>query len=65
MQNTLKLILDIDATLRCIIVNMTRYTIKEIAGLAGVTTRTLRYYDQIGLLHPAEVGGNGYRYYDQ
>lgn len=41
------------------------YTIKEIADLAGVTTRTLRYYDEIGLLSPAEVGDNGYRYYDQ
>ena len=40
------------------------YTIKEIADLAGVTTRTLRYYDQLGLLVPAEVGANGYRYYD-
>ncbi|GAH55302.1 unnamed protein product, partial [marine sediment metagenome] len=44
---------------------MMNYTIKEIAGLAGVTTRTLRYYDQIGLLPPAEIGGNGYRYYNQ
>ncbi len=44
---------------------MTRYTIKEIAGLAGVTTRTLRYYDQVDLLPPAEIGGNGYRYYNQ
>lgn len=41
------------------------YTIKEIADLAGVTTRTLRYYDEIGLLTPADTGGNGYRYYDQ
>jgi DNA-binding transcriptional MerR regulator len=41
------------------------YTIKEIADLAGVTTRTLRYYDQLGLLIPAEIGKNGYRYYDQ
>jgi DNA-binding transcriptional MerR regulator len=42
---------------------MVKYTIKQIADLAGVTTRTLRYYDQIGLLPPTEVGGNGYRYY--
>lgn len=42
-----------------------QYTIKEISDLAGVTTRTLRYYDEIGLLSPAQVGGNGYRYYDQ
>lgn len=41
------------------------YTIKEIADLAGVTTRTLRYYDEIGLLSPSETGDNGYRYYDQ
>jgi DNA-binding transcriptional MerR regulator len=41
------------------------YTIKQLADLAGVTTRTLRYYDQIGLLCPAEMGDNGYRYYDQ
>ena len=40
------------------------YTIKEIADLAGVTTRTLRYYDQLGLIIPAEIGENGYRYYD-
>lgn len=42
-----------------------RYTIKETADLAGVTTRTLRFYDQIGLLSPASTGENGYRYYDQ
>jgi len=41
------------------------YTIKEIADLAGVTTRTLRYYDQLGLLIPAEIGENGYRNYDR
>lgn len=41
------------------------YTIKEIADLAGITTRTLRYYDQIGLLCPAATGENSYRYYDQ
>lgn len=40
------------------------YTIKEIADLAGVTTRTLRYYDEIGLLNPAFTTENGYRYYD-
>ncbi len=41
------------------------YTIKELADLAGITTRTLRYYDQLGLLKPAEIGENGYRYYDR
>ncbi|NIW44546.1 MAG: MerR family transcriptional regulator, partial [candidate division Zixibacteria bacterium] len=32
--------------------------------LAGVSTRTLRYYDEIGLLSPSETGDNGYRYYN-
>jgi DNA-binding transcriptional MerR regulator len=40
------------------------YTIKELADLAGTTTRTLRYYDQQGLLKPARVEDSGYRYYD-
>ena len=41
------------------------YTIKEIADLAGVTTRTLHYYDEIGLLSPAGKADNGYRNYNQ
>lgn len=41
------------------------YTVKEIANLAGVTTRTIRYYDEIGLLSPTAIGENGYRYYDR
>jgi len=40
------------------------YRIKEIADLAGVTTRTIRYYDEIGLLTPVDIGVNGYRLYD-
>lgn len=39
--------------------------IGEIAKKSGVTVRTLQYYDSIGLLKPAEVCGNGYRYYDE
>ena len=39
------------------------YTITEIARLANVSTRTIRYYDEIGLLHPAEISTNGYRLY--
>jgi DNA-binding transcriptional MerR regulator len=41
------------------------YTVKQLADLAGVSVRTLHYYDEIGLLKPAEVGANGYRYYDE
>lgn len=40
------------------------YKIGEIAKQAGVTTRTLRYYEQLGLLAPSEVSTKGYRYYD-
>ncbi len=41
------------------------FTIKQIADLADVTTRTIRYYDQIGLLKPVEIRTNGYRYYNR
>lgn len=40
------------------------YTIAKLARLSGVTPRTLRYYDEIGLLRPARVS-NGYRIYGQ
>ncbi len=39
------------------------YRINELAEMSGVSTRTLRYYDQIGLLKPETVGENGYRMY--
>jgi MerR family transcriptional regulator, thiopeptide resistance regulator len=39
------------------------YTVKQLSNLAGVSVRTLHYYDEIGLLKPASVGQNGYRYY--
>lgn len=40
--------------------------IKEFADLAGVSVRTLHYYDDIGLLKPSCVDKNtGYRYYDE
>jgi MerR family transcriptional regulator, thiopeptide resistance regulator len=41
------------------------YTVKQLATLAGVTVRTLHYYDEIGLLKPSSVGDNGYRYYQE
>jgi MerR family transcriptional regulator, thiopeptide resistance regulator len=41
------------------------WSIQEIAKLAGTTSRTLRHYDDIGLLTPARIGANGYRYYDE
>lgn len=39
------------------------YTVHELAALAGVSPRTLRYYDRIGLLPPARLAPNGYRLY--
>lgn len=39
------------------------YTVKQLADLAGVSTRTLHYYDEIGLLEPSSVSENGYRFY--
>ncbi len=41
------------------------YSVKQLAKLAGVSARTLRYYDEIDLLKPETVGGNGYRYYSR
>jgi DNA-binding transcriptional MerR regulator len=40
------------------------YTVKQLSDLAGVSVRTLHYYDAIGLLNPTKVATNGYRYYD-
>ena len=40
------------------------YTVKRLSDFAGITVRTLHYYDEIELLKPTKVGTNGYRYYD-
>lgn len=40
------------------------YTVKQLSELAGVSIRTLHYYDEIDLLHPSKIGANSYRYYD-
>lgn len=45
--------------------NDEEWSIQQIAKLAGTTSRTLRHYDDIGLLAPSSIGRNGYRYYDQ
>ncbi len=39
------------------------YTVNQLAKLAGVSVRTLHYYDEIGLLAPSYVKDNGYRCY--
>ena len=41
------------------------YSIREVAKMTGVSTRTLRYYDAIGLLKPLYTNDSGYRYYGE
>ncbi|MBG9586210.1 MerR family transcriptional regulator [Cytobacillus firmus] len=41
------------------------YTVQKLAQLAGVSSRTLRYYDEIGILKPARTNSSGYRIYGQ
>ena len=41
------------------------YTVKQLADLAGVSSRTLRYYDSIGLLKPQRLTDAGYRIYTE
>ena len=41
------------------------YTVNRLAQVSGVSKRTLRYYDEIGLLRPERVNPNGYRIYGQ
>jgi DNA-binding transcriptional MerR regulator len=42
---------------------MRNFSVSELAQLAGVSVRTLHYYDKIGLLVPAQRTDAGYRYY--
>ena len=44
---------------------MTFYSIKQLADLSGISTRTLRFYDAIELFKPALIGENQYRYYKE
>jgi DNA-binding transcriptional MerR regulator len=41
------------------------YTVQKLGSLAGVSTRTLRYYDEIGILKPARINSSGYRIYGE
>ncbi len=41
------------------------WSIADVARMSGVTSRTLRHYDEIGLLPPAWIGSNGHRYYEE
>jgi MerR family regulatory protein./MerR, DNA binding. len=39
------------------------YTVRKLAGIAGVSPRTIRYYDEVGLLKPVRINSSGYRIY--
>lgn len=41
------------------------YTVNQLAKLSGVSSRTLHFYDEIGLLKPSFYGDNQYRYYEE
>ncbi|MDY0984252.1 MerR family transcriptional regulator [Microbacterium sp. CFBP9023] len=41
------------------------WSIQDIARFAGTTSRTLRHYDDVGLLPPSRIAHNGYRHYDE
>jgi DNA-binding transcriptional MerR regulator len=41
------------------------YTVQKLGRLAGTSTRTLRYYNEIGILKPARMNSSGYRIYGQ
>ena len=41
------------------------FTVKKLGTMANVSTRTLRYYDEIGILKPARINSSGYRIYGQ
>ncbi len=41
------------------------YTVQKLGSIAGVSTRTLRYYDEVGILKPARINSSGYRIYGQ
>lgn len=41
------------------------YTVQKLSRIAGISARTLRYYDEIGILKPARINSSGYRIYGQ
>ena len=43
--------------------NRKLFTIGQFAAIHGITKKTLMWYDEMGLVKPAAIGGNGYRYY--
>ena len=44
---------------------MMEYTVQKLGKMAGISTRTLRYYDEIGILKPLRINSSGYRIYGE
>jgi hypothetical protein len=61
--NSANIFLNFSGCLSSDSLNLSPITIKKLAALAGVSTRTLRYYDEIGILKPARINSSGYRIY--
>lgn len=64
---------DLDVTSTCSVMVMkqtpeletaSEISITQLSRIAGVSSRTLRHYDSIGLFTPHRVASNGYRFYD-
>ena len=47
------------------VMNQVEYTSNKLAKMSGVSARTLRHYDDIGLLKPSRTASSGYRIYSQ
>jgi MerR family transcriptional regulator, thiopeptide resistance regulator len=47
------------------VIDVTTYTVRRLAELAGITVRTLHHYDEFGLLRPAARTDSGYRLYGE
>jgi DNA-binding transcriptional MerR regulator len=45
--------------------NAMGYSVKQLSRLAGVSVRTLHYYDSLGLRRPEAIGPRGYRSYGE
>ncbi|MDO4542471.1 MAG: MerR family DNA-binding transcriptional regulator, partial [Bacillota bacterium] len=41
------------------------FSIGEVSRMCNISLKTLRYYDDLGILKPSRREPNGYRYYDE
>ena len=57
--------LDIPVTGRCILGFMRKYEIGETAKITGLPAKTIRFYEEEGVISPALRGENGYRQYPE